>query len=77
MGKILIFMIVLFVVALVLSACGSTEKWPRVCIERTDTRFDCINVPLRDGYTFAEDLYDIEETDIGYDVVVHAVKPTD
>lgn len=74
MTRKLLLAIILIVVALMLCACGATHKWPRICIEPTNFRSDCINIPLRDGCMFAEDPYEIEETDIGYDILVHVVK---
>lgn len=71
MVKRLIMMALLIAIASVLCACGTTERWPRICIEPTDYRFDCINIPLRDGYKFAEDVYDIAETEVGYDIIIH------
>ncbi len=77
MGKRMLFVIVLSAIVFMLCACGSTDRWPRVCLELTDYRFDCICIPLRDGFTFAEDAYGIEETGVGYDIVIHALKATE
>lgn len=77
MGKKMIFVIILAIIALMLCACGSTERWPRVCIELTSYRFDCINIPLRDGYQFADNAYDIAETEAGYDIVIHVERTRD
>lgn len=77
MVRKLIFMIILVAIAFVLCACDSIDNRLRVCIGSNSSRLGCIHVPLRDGYTFAEDSYDIEETNIGYDIVVHVVKATE
>ena len=72
MARKLFFVFLLSDIALTLCACGSTERWPRLCIEPTSFRFDCIHIPLREGYQFAEDVYSIIETETGYDIVIHA-----
>lgn len=77
MGKRMLFVIVISAMVFMLCACGSTGRWPRLRIEPTTYRSDSINIPLREGYQFAEDAYGIEETDVGYDIVVHALKATE
>lgn len=64
----------LALLVLLLAGCTETDKWPRVQIERTGFSCDDLTLPLRDGYIFAEQMYSIQETDEGYDIVVHAVK---
>lgn len=64
-------------IAVLACACGVTDRWPRVCIERSDMRFDHINIPLREGYQFAEDAYDVAETEAGYDIIIHAERAGD
>lgn len=64
----------LVLLVLLLAGCAETEKWPRVSIQYSSLIYDMVNLPLRDGYVFAEQMYTIQETDKGYDIVVHAVK---
>lgn len=64
----------LALLVLLLAGCSSFDKWPRVTIERTEYRVDDVQLPLRDGYVFGEQMYSIQETGEGYDIVIHAVK---
>lgn len=68
MKKIII--IVLLAACLLLTGCEEN----RVRISRTSAYVENIVLPLRHGYQFAEDVYSIQETDKGYDVVIHAEK---
>jgi len=61
----------LIAITVLACACSVTDRWPRVCIEISDMRADSINIPLREGYQFAEDAYDIAGTEAGYDIVIH------
>ena len=64
----------LALLVLLLAGCAKTDKWPRVRIERGQFRDDKVSLPLRDGYIFAEQMYSIQETDKGYDIIIHAVR---
>lgn len=69
-------LILLFVVlVLMLPGCSKiSNTWPRVSIEPTGYRFDQTYLPLRNGYVFAENFFEIVDTDAGYDIIIHAVK---
>ena len=43
----------------------------RPAIEVQDSKFDSFYIKVREGYDLAEDYYSIQETEIGYDVVIH------
>lgn len=69
----LVLLLLFFV--FVLTACDSNDtKYPRVNIMPTNWNADATFLPLRAGHVFAEVPYSIEETDSGYDIIIHAVK---
>jgi hypothetical protein len=71
-GKLKLIIWLLFLTALAVCACSDMDRWPRVRIEYTGRRIDSIVIPLRDGHRLAEDVYEIAETEVGYDIIIHA-----
>ena len=59
---------------LMCSGCSNSGKIPRIDILPTHWRFDSIHLPLRENHKFCEVPYGIQETDIGYDIVIHCEK---
>ena len=68
MKKIVI--VLLLASVLLLAGCENN----RVRISRNSTYIENVVLPLKHGYIFADDAYDIQETEEGYDIIVHAVK---
>lgn len=62
--------IVLLASLLLLTGCSGN----RVRISRHSVTVENIVLPLRYGYKFAEDVYTVQDTDQGYDIIIHAVK---
>ena len=58
------------VCAMILGGCTG-NGWPKVVLEPTNYRNDCTDIPLRGGHRFAEDPWDVVETDAGYDIIIH------
>lgn len=73
MKKISAIIIVIITIVL-LGGCGNSDKYPRISIEPTSWRIDHILLPLRENYKFAEVPYTIEETEEGYNIIIHCVK---
>ena len=69
-------MMILLLVALLtmLSSCSSTG---RVRITQNSVWIDNLVLSIRHGYTLSEDVYSIEETETGYNIIIHAVKEED
>ena len=68
MKKIII--IVLLASLMLLTGCSGD----RVRISRHSVTVENIVLPLRYGYKFAEDVYTVQDTDQGYDIIIHAVR---
>lgn len=68
MKKIMIVMILAS--CLLLAGCDAN----RVRISRNSVQIENIVLPVRQGFRFAEDAYTIEETETGYDIIVHIEK---
>lgn len=64
---------ILLLVALLtmLSSCSSTG---RVRISQNSVWIDNLVLSIRHGYKLSEDVYSIEETETGYNIIIHAVK---
>ena len=64
---------ILLLVALLtmLSSCSSTG---RVRISQNSVLIDNLVLSIRQGYKLSEDVYSIEETETGYNIIIHAVK---
>ena len=68
MKKIII--IALLASLLLLTGCSGD----RVRISRNSVTVENIVLPLRHGYQFAEDVYTVQDTDQGYDIIIHAIR---
>lgn len=68
MKKIII--LALLASLLLLTGCNSN----RVRISRNSVTVENIVLPLRHGYQFAEDVYTVQDTDQGYDIIIHAIR---
>lgn len=66
-----IIVLLLAVLLLTLTACSSTG---RVRISQNSVWIDNLVLAIRQGYKIAEDAYSVEETENGYDIIIHAVK---
>lgn len=63
--------IALLILALaVLVGCDSKS----VRINSSSLYVENIVLPLRHGYEYAEDCYSVEDTENGYDIIVHVVR---
>lgn len=71
--KICSFILILGLVVTAASGCAKTSKYPRIELCFSNVREDCIYIPLRDNYIFTNDLYEIVETEEGYNIVVKCV----
>ena len=63
----------MILIIMMCSGCGSS-KIPRIDILPNYWGFDSIHLPLRENHKFCEVPYGIQETDIGYDIVIHCEK---
>lgn len=69
----MIFMMILII--MICSGCGNSDKVPRIDIITSHWRYDCIYLPLREGYEFAEVPYGIEQDSSDwYKIVIYCVK---
>lgn len=66
-----IIVLLLAVLLTMLSSCSSTG---RVRIAQNSVWIDNIVLAIRHGYKLSEDVYSIEETETGYNIIIHAVK---
>lgn len=66
-----IIVLLLAALLLTLTACSSTG---RVRITQNSVRIDNLVLSIRHGYKLSEDVYSIEETETGYNIIIHAVK---
>ena len=75
MKKILIVLI-LIIIIIIISGCnfGDQAKFPRVEIAKDEYTANAIYLPLRENYKFAEVPYGIEETENGYNIIIHCIK---
>lgn len=70
MKKAIVFLL-LAVLLLMLTACSDTG---RVRISQNSVWIDNLVLAIRQGYKLSEDVYSIEETETGYNIIIHAVK---
>ncbi len=66
-----IIILLLAVLLLTLTACSNTG---RVRISQNNVWIDNLVLSIRQGYKLSEDVYSIEETETGYNIIIHAVK---
>lgn len=59
-------------IVLLLTGCSQSL----VKIVPTYSPYGEVTLPLRENYRFAENSYDIEETEDGYDIIIHCIKET-
>lgn len=71
--KICSFILILGLIIAVVSGCTKTQKYPAVSINFSDSIYDTYYIPLRDDYMFTDDLYEIIETEEGYNIVVKCI----
>jgi len=69
-----IIVLLLVAVLFMLTACSDTG---RVRISQNSVWIDNLVLSIRHGYQLSEDVYSIEETETGYNIVIHAVKEED
>ena len=75
--KLLVFTIMLLL-STTLCSCGKySSGYPRIDIIRSDIRFDDISLKPKNGYNFAETIYTTQETENGYDIIIHFAKAGD
>ena len=46
----------------------------RIDIIRDISTLNNFTIPLRQNYSFSENLYSIEETEEGYNIIIHCIK---
>lgn len=60
---------------IIILAVGLTNIKPkRINIIRNRFVLNNLTIPLRENYSFSEDLYSIEETEDGYNIIIHCIK---
>jgi len=69
---IIISTIISIIIILVVSLTNISPK--RIDIIRNRSALNNFSIPLRENYSFSEDLYSIEETEDGYNIVIHCIK---
>ena len=74
MVKKFIAFILIICILFLLTACGNGDKAPRVEIVPTNWTIDTTYLPLRANHIFAEVPYSIEETNNGYNIIIHCIK---
>lgn len=67
------FILILGIIIAAVSGCAKTQKYPSVSINFSNNTYDAYYIPLRDNYMFTDDLYEIVETEEGYNIVVKCV----
>jgi len=68
---ILCLCVFLIALLMVLSGCESSQ---RVKINNSSVTVDNLILSIRNGYNLSENVYDIEETAEGYDIIIHVEK---
>ena len=70
MKKRILIVVFLCVLLFVLEACSRNE----MRIQQHNVLVDNLVIAYRPGFILAENLYSVQETEQGYDIVVHLVK---
>jgi len=70
MKKRILIVVFLCVLLFVLEACSGNE----MRIQQHNVLVDNLVIAYRPGFILAENLYSVQETEQGYDIVVHLVK---
>lgn len=74
MRKLIIFIFI----GLLLLLTGCEKGWPRITYDHSSWTFYNEVIQLKDGYIINEGhMYDIVETEDGYDLVLHFVEETE
>lgn len=68
--------LMLIVLIIILSSCdfGDQDKFPHVEMAKDEYAANAIFLPLRENHKFAEVPYSIEETENGYNIIIHCIK---
>lgn len=68
--------LILIILIIILSGCGlgDQDKFPRVEMVKDEYTANAIFLPLRENHKFAEVPYSIEETENGYNIIIHCIK---
>lgn len=61
-------------IIIILATCLTNIRPKRIDIIRNKSTLDNFTIPLRENYSFSEDLYSIEETEDGYNIIIHCIK---
>lgn len=61
-------------IIIILAACFTNIKPKRIDVIKNKSALDNFTIPLRENYSFSEDLYSIEETEDGYNIIIHCIK---
>lgn len=70
-----ILIILLSILCLIFTGCnGRWFNYPIIRIERNNKVSGDVIIPIRENYTFSEDLYSIEEVENGYNIIISCIK---
>lgn len=69
---IIILPILSFIIVLV--TCFTNIRPKRIDIIRNRSALNNFTISLRQNYSFSEDLYSIEETEDGYNIIIHCIR---
>lgn len=61
-------------IIIILAACFTNIRPKRIDIIKNRSALNNFSIPLRENYSFSEDLYSIEETEDGYNIIIHCIK---
>lgn len=61
-------------IIIILAACLTNIRPKRIDIIKNRSALNNFSIPLRQNYSFSEDLYSIEETEDGYNIIIHCIK---
>lgn len=69
-----IIIISIIEIIILLALCFTNIRPKRIDVIKNRSVLDNFTIPLRENYSFSEDLYSIEETEDGYNIVIHCIK---
>ena len=61
-------------IIIILATCFINIRPKRIDVIKNKSALDNFTIPLRKSYSFSEDLYSIEETEDGYNIIIHCIK---
>lgn len=61
-------------IIIILVTCFTNIRPKRIDIIKNRSALNNFTISLRQNYSFAEDLYSIEETEDGYNIIIHCIK---